>query len=167
MEVVNENRRYIIGIGSNIDPAVNVAAGLDQLRACGERLVISRILQTEPINMVSDRPFYNLVAYLETELDADHLKKKFDAIEEGLGRDRTDPDRAVKDRTLDLDILVQIIPNTEWDLIYPEVDEYYRPLLRELVAFLRGEALPAEEGGPASVVSLNGQKVGSAPAKIK
>lgn len=163
----NEKRRYIIGIGSNIDPAENVARGLKKLRACGERLVISRIWQTEPVNMVSDHPFFNLVAYLETALDADHLKKEFNALEESLGRDRSDPERAVKDRPLDLDILVQIIPNTEWDLIFPEVDEYYRPLLQELIAFLRGH--PVVEGDADHVggfVMIDGEKVGEHPREI-
>lgn len=162
-----QKRRYFIGIGSNIAPEKNVAAGLRELLASGSRVVISRILQTRPVGMESENTFYNLVAYLETALEADFLKKRFNAIEQALGRDRSDPERGVKDRPLDLDILVQLGPETDWDLIFPEVDSYYRPLLEELVAHMQGQPSPnGLNGQMLGIVDWEGEEVGRRPREI-
>jgi 2-amino-4-hydroxy-6-hydroxymethyldihydropteridine diphosphokinase len=124
--------RYLIGIGSNIDPASNVARGLIALGELGSNLIASRVVETEPVGMVSQHDFHNLVVYLETDLDPVALKERFNQIETAFGRDRSDPLSPVKDRPLDLDILAEVTLTTQWAGIMQEVDSYYRPLVEEL-----------------------------------
>lgn len=125
--------RYLIGIGSNIDPATHVAQAMIALGELGRNLKASRVVVTEPVGMVSEHQFHNLVVYLETDLPPVALKERFNQIETAFGRDRTDPLSPVKDRPLDLDILAEVTPSPDWGEILQAADSYYRPLVEELM----------------------------------
>ncbi|MDJ0753989.1 MAG: 2-amino-4-hydroxy-6-hydroxymethyldihydropteridine diphosphokinase [Ardenticatenaceae bacterium] len=159
--------QYMIGIGSNINPAENVSRGLKTLQDLSSRLVVSRIVQTAPVGMISDHTFYNLVVFMQTVFDAVDLKKRFNAIEESFGRDRSDPQSAVKDRPLDLDILVDVGSEISWPAAIEEADSYYRPLLAELVAFLSGQPLDTSpEEDQIGFIEFDGEKMGDTPREI-
>jgi 2-amino-4-hydroxy-6-hydroxymethyldihydropteridine diphosphokinase len=159
---------YLIGIGSNINPADNVRRALELLRVLGGRLIVSRIVQTEPVGMTSRNTFYNLVAYLETPIKAGALKTQFNKMEESFGRNRADPLSAVKDRPLDLDILVQIHPAIDWPTFLNETDSYYRPLVAEMIAHLAGDPLPPlSHKTSLGYVDMGYKMIGGSPQEIE
>ncbi|MEM9213369.1 MAG: 2-amino-4-hydroxy-6-hydroxymethyldihydropteridine diphosphokinase [Cyanobacteria bacterium P01_F01_bin.150] len=129
-------RKYLVGIGSNIDANKNVPLALEKLRPHVSQCVLSRAIQTEPVGIVSDHKFLNMIAYLECELDPIMLKGIFNGIEADLGRDRSDPLRKVKDRTIDLDILIEINTDDDWLKGVAEAPDYCRLILFELLASL-------------------------------
>ncbi|WP_113906441.1 2-amino-4-hydroxy-6-hydroxymethyldihydropteridine diphosphokinase [Aliidiomarina celeris] len=98
---------YYLSLGSNIEPAKNIAAALERLRTDFGNLHVFPVVRTEPTAMSSARSFLNTLAVIQSHLDAGALKAYFNALEESAGRDRSDPDRSVKDRQLDIDILTE------------------------------------------------------------
>lgn len=125
--------RYLISIGSNLDPSTNVPLALAQVRAQVSCCVLSRAIETEPVGMTSAYPFLNLVAYLETPLNPVALKDFFNQIETGLGRDRSDPQRKVKDRPVDLDILIPVTSLQDCLTAIAECPTYCQSVLFELL----------------------------------
>jgi len=128
--------RYLISIGSNLDPARNVPVALEQVLAQAGRCVLSRAIETEPVGMTSQYNFLNLMAYLETSLDPVALKDAFNAIETELGRDRSDPQRKVKDRPVDLDILTPVTSLQDCLTAVADCPAYGRAILFELLDVL-------------------------------
>lgn len=156
-------RGYVIGIGSNIAPERNVPRILSALLAEFGTLRLSRILRTRPVAMASRAEFLNLAVWIETGLDADHLKRRCNRIEIELGRERADPDSAHKDRPADLDILFSVNPDEP--LRWLVEGEYQRQAVADLLASL-GLA-PAPETLPAGeAVELDGVSVGQVAATI-
>src|SRR4051794_13758421 len=100
---------YFVGLGSNLNPIQNVPSALAHLLDLFGSLDVSRIVETTPTAGLNG-PFLNAVIYLQSDMSAHELKAEFCRIEAALGRDRADPDRARKDRAVDLDILLQVPP---------------------------------------------------------
>lgn len=96
---------YFCSLGSNIDPASNVCRAVESLAQTFRSLTLSPLIQTEPHGMQTRNPFYNAFFWFESAENADSVKCLFNSIEEQQGRDRTDPHKKTKDRTIDLDIL--------------------------------------------------------------
>lgn len=132
--------RYIIGIGSNINPQHNVPRILTALLDLADEIQTSRIIQTAPSGMDSQRPFLNLAASLLYPDEAAALKTRFNTIETRLGRDRAAPDSSVRDRPADLDILLQLSPDAQTiasATLPPE--PYLRPVVVDLLRYLELE----------------------------
>ncbi len=129
---------YILGVGSNIDPYKNIALIITQLVNTFKTIHLSRVLQIPPIGMNSSRDFLNLVVFIETDLPESELKQQCNQIEIALGRDRNDPDRKMKDRPADLDILATAhFPEDGARPASSITDEYFLyPLLDELASYL-------------------------------
>ncbi len=157
-------RRYLIGVGSNIDPTLNVPKAIDLLRTQAERCITSRAIQTEPIGMISDYSFCNLVVYLETQLDPSALKMLFNNIEAALGRDRSDPNRKIKDRPIDLDILREIKGFNDYYQTLIESPDYCHPILHELLGTLLYSPSSLGEGG--LNLSMGNLQFGIVPSDI-
>ena len=109
---------------------------IGKLRPNITQCILSRAIQTEPVGIVSDRKFLNMIAYLESDLDPTALKAFFNRIEAELGRDRSDPLRKVKDRTIDLDILGEVRTEEDWFKMMIEVPDYCRLIFLELFVSL-------------------------------
>ena len=75
--------------------------------------------------MNTKRDFLNALFIIQTSMSAEQLKQEFNRIEEALGRDRSDPQRSFKDRTIDIDILGKVSDN-------PKVPDYLTSLLTDL-----------------------------------
>lgn len=143
--------RYLIGLGSNLEPAANLALARRSLAAIGQRFVFSTEAITEPVGMVSEHLFHNQVAYMESGLDPVALKCCFNAVETAMGRDRGDALCKVKDRPIDLDIISELDPAANFALLLAdplirEAPDYNRSLLYELVGLLQAEGLPPLDG---------------------
>ena len=125
---------YFVNLGSNVAARQNVVAMLRALLDISAMVDASPILRTQPVGIESTNPFLNLVVRLKTNLEPIGLKSYFNEIEEELGRDRLDPDRGLKDRPADLDILFALPEDTDrvGSALLP-TESYIRPLLLTLI----------------------------------
>lgn len=146
-------RKYVIGIGSNIDADRNVPLAIEKLRPNITQCILSRAIQTEPVGIISDHKFLNMIAYLESDLDPTALKAFFNRVEAELGRDRSDPLSKVKDRPIDLDILSEVRTDDDWLKTIVEIPDYCRLILLELfvnlphhLSHLESVTLPLQVG---------------------
>ena len=160
------SQRYVIGIGSNIEPARNVPAVLEALRERFGAVAVSRIVHTRPVHMDTERDFYNLAVMVETDLGAEGLKAVCNAVEIARGRDRADPASPYKDRPADLDILFEV-DETACDRARAIEEPYYRETVLDLLAstgILRDE--PIALSYPVVAVRVGSDALGEAPATI-
>ena len=96
-----------IGLGSNLgDRESHIARAASLLAPHVQGLKLSRPVETQPVNMSADAaPFLNAAAIGWTELSAQDLLGEMMAIEEQLGRRRTEGFKN-ESRTIDLDLLL-------------------------------------------------------------
>jgi 2-amino-4-hydroxy-6-hydroxymethyldihydropteridine diphosphokinase len=92
-----------IGIGSNVDARHNIRWALEEMRAAFGTLEQSPIYQSAAVGFDGD-DFLNLVVKFETSLDVVAVVNQLRAIEDALGRDRSQP--RFSKRPIDLDILL-------------------------------------------------------------
>ena len=94
--------RVFVSLGSNINPERNLQAAVQRLASRFRLRAVSPVYETTPVGKTDQPDFMNAAALVETDLDAVALKQALQAIEQELGRVRTDD----KDtpRTIDLDI---------------------------------------------------------------
>ena len=95
-----------LGIGTNIgDRMQNLQDSLDALNLLPMTTVtdVSNVYETDPVGYDNQDDFLNIVAEVETELNADNLLGAALGIESGLGRVRT-----IKNgpRIIDIDLLL-------------------------------------------------------------
>ena len=142
---------YLCGLGSNIAPDDNLPRAVARLAGLFGTVSLSPVIRTSPEGMASENPFLNALAVFESPEGPGQVKQRLNALEEALGRDRSDPLSSVRDRPIDVDIL-QAGPEPCFD--GERIDEnYYRQLLR---------------GDPVAGVALllHGQPLGEAPATV-
>ncbi len=98
------NRVYL-GLGSNIDAAVNLPNAVRELKAYGQLVAVSRVWETKPVECPGSQANYlNAAVLLETRLSADAIRlEAIAAIETNLGRIR-DPANRNAARTIDIDV---------------------------------------------------------------
>lgn len=161
------NRRYFIGLGSNIEPHTNLELALIQMLQRFGSLEISRIRETAAVGFVGSA-FLNAVVSFETEMPAASLKSLFCMWEKTLGRDRSHPDCARRSRPIDIDILIdlaadaQVIPATE-----VPVEDYSRLSVLELIHTLGLSCLlPSVRISDATTIALGGEIIGLEPARL-
>jgi 2-amino-4-hydroxy-6-hydroxymethyldihydropteridine diphosphokinase len=93
-----------LSLGSNVgDREGHLREAVEQLRRLGERIRLSSLYETEPVDFTEQAWFLNCVAALETTLGARELLDEVVAIERTMGRRRT---RDKGPRTIDIDILL-------------------------------------------------------------
>lgn len=126
---------YLLGIGSNVDPERNTVLIIDRLRRSFGEILVSRIIQTEPVGMTSQHRFSNFCAYVETALEPALCKAECVAIEVELGRDRAHPMSKVRDRPADIDLLIRVNKDgSRTDL--EAIADYLAEPATELIAIL-------------------------------
>src|SRR3954453_4324590 len=129
-------RGYFVGLGSNLDPHDNVPKAVLALTDSFGPVEVSRIVETAP-TAGFERTFLNAVAYVRSELEPAALKAELCRIEIALGRDRDHPDRAKQDRTVDLDILLEVPLGADRIAAGAVSEEpYYRPSMMELIGVM-------------------------------
>ncbi|MFT5083493.1 MAG: 2-amino-4-hydroxy-6-hydroxymethyldihydropteridine diphosphokinase [Lentisphaeria bacterium] len=96
---------YYLSLGTNIRPEENAVQMVKALTIHFVEIVCFPFIYTQPHAMETPHTFLNTVAVIKSDLDCIEVKNHLNAIEESLGRDRSDPQRSVKDRTADIDIL--------------------------------------------------------------
>jgi 2-amino-4-hydroxy-6-hydroxymethyldihydropteridine diphosphokinase len=119
------SNRVIIGLGSNIDPHLNLKRAVDLLQQNFTLLKRSSILRTSPVGITNQPDFYNTAILMETDLERNDLSIRLKEMEDILGRNRSRP--KFGPREIDLDILV-------WNDEIVDEDYYHRDFLQQLVS---------------------------------
>jgi len=96
---------YYLLLGSNISPKNNLARTIEEILINFKEAITFSPVYTKPENMETRNVFMNTIMIIQSQLDKRTIKKKLESIEETLGRNRRDPERSLKDRTCDIDIL--------------------------------------------------------------
>jgi 2-amino-4-hydroxy-6-hydroxymethyldihydropteridine diphosphokinase len=123
--------RVYVGMGSNVDPEVNIRLGIKALREAFGELILSPVYESKAIGFEGDN-FYNLVVGFDTALDPKSLARQLHDIEFRHGCKRDAP--RFSPRTLDLDLLLYddlVLSEGELELPRKEIMEYafvLRPL---------------------------------------
>jgi dihydroneopterin aldolase/2-amino-4-hydroxy-6-hydroxymethyldihydropteridine diphosphokinase len=94
--------RVLLALGSNINAEHNLQAAAQRLASRFHLRAVSPVYETAPVGKTDQPNFLNAAASIETDLAAAELKQALQAIEQELGRVRTDDKNAA--RTIDLDI---------------------------------------------------------------
>lgn len=160
--------RYLLGIGSNVDPEINVPRILEALLETADRLDASRVVRTPPIGPIEGGDFLNLVVALESSHSLAELQPFWQSIETRLGRDREHPDRKRRSREADIDHLLTLADGVRrLDAADLPDEPFVRPALLELLQHLgiRHQAgrLPLPEGVPLRVA---GRWIGERPTSL-
>ncbi len=142
---------YLCGLGSNIAPETNLPLAVARLADHFGEVRLSPVIRTPPYGMVTERCFLNALLLVQSPWRPEQIKTLFNTLEEALGRDRSDPLRSVRDRPLDVDILLAA-PTPAFDSTL--IGEAF---FRQLLA---GELV---EGVP---LMLDGQRLGETAATI-
>lgn len=114
----------ILGIGSNINPEVNIQKMLVILAEKCTVLSRSSLVTTKPIGIEDQPDFVNGAVKLETSLEQEELKTWLKSVEDRLGRDRSLP--KFGPRPMDLDIVV-------WNGTIIDDDYHTRDFLKKAV----------------------------------
>jgi len=105
MPIVNDTTEIIIVAGSNVDRDRCMPEAIRRLRRHGDIVVrsVSSCYESASVGGPEGAPdFWNTAILAETDLDPETLRSELHAIEDELGRERTDDPNAP--RTIDLDI---------------------------------------------------------------
>lgn len=140
--------RVYLGIGANIEPQVNITAGLGRLAQDVQILRLSPCYRSPAMGF--DGPeFINLVAEVETGLSVAELNHCLKTIEEEFGR-RADATK-FSSRALDIDILLyDSLTGTHGGVELPRQDVHeFAFVLRPLLDLLPEGVCP-ESGQPFS-----------------
>lgn len=117
----------IVGVGSNINPAVNIEKALDKIKEKFFEIKLSRFLETEPLGFKDQDNFLNGAVRFKTALSPDALKEWLLSVEGDLGRIRTKNKNGP--RSIDLDILA-------WNGEIVDEDVYKRDFLQTSIGEL-------------------------------
>jgi 2-amino-4-hydroxy-6-hydroxymethyldihydropteridine diphosphokinase len=93
-----------LSLGSNLgDRTLNLRQAIHRLNNLGRIQTVSSFYETEPVEVLQEQPwFLNCAAALETELDPEELLTGILALEQAMGRRRSEPKGP---RTIDIDII--------------------------------------------------------------
>jgi len=92
-----------LGLGSNLNAAVNIRAAIAELREQFETIALSPSYTSAAVGFDGD-DFINLVARVETDMSPLELRQYLRDLEDRYGRKRDVP--KFSDRSMDIDILL-------------------------------------------------------------
>jgi 2-amino-4-hydroxy-6-hydroxymethyldihydropteridine diphosphokinase len=95
---------YVISLGSNINPEINISKAKTELHKIAQFIKESSFIYTKPLLLIDQPDFLNGVILIHSEMDIPHLKDQLMLIEKKLGRVREFEKNGP--RTIDLDIIV-------------------------------------------------------------
>ena len=113
--------RYFLSIGSNIEPKKNIDFAKKELALILSNINTSSTYRTKAVGFEGD-DFLNLVVAGDCSLNFEALKSKLKKIEDLSGRNRNAP--KFSERTLDIDIVLQIDQNDDILFESEEINKY-------------------------------------------
>lgn len=146
---------YCLSLGSNIAPRDHIGSALTQLCQQFHAAIVYPVLQTTPCAIESERSFLNTIAVINSDWSPEQLKQWLNQLEEAHGRNRADPERSHKDRTLDVDILT-----TQTQLRWLAAEEFNEPYVQASIAALQ------QPSAQSVAVQVGEQTLGHRPATI-
>ncbi len=159
MNSLNIPHRYVyIGIGSNIEPEINILKSLILLKEYLNIINISPVFVTSPIGVKEKQPhFYNCVVETKLKKELTPFELKFNIlrnIEKQLNRIRFEDKYAP--RTIDLDILLfeDVIINTK-ELTIPDPDILTRDFLFAGLLYLNPDIIIYPQNVSLSLMAYN------------
>ena len=114
----------VLGLGSNIDPVVNMGRALYLLGKKVKVISVSSFESTRPIGITDQPDFLNGAVLISTDMTREQLSIDLKAIEDEMGRDRSLPKYGP--RVIDLDIII-------WNGEIVNNDFYERDFIRRAV----------------------------------
>jgi 2-amino-4-hydroxy-6-hydroxymethyldihydropteridine diphosphokinase len=78
--------KILLGIGTNIDACFNMRQATDYLLYYFPGIKFTSTIETDPFGPVYTAPFFNALAYFETDLSKDEIQLILKTIEKNMGR---------------------------------------------------------------------------------
>jgi 2-amino-4-hydroxy-6-hydroxymethyldihydropteridine diphosphokinase len=107
-------KRAWLDLGSNLQPQSSLRAALELLEQCFQVNGRSQAYQSAPVGFADQPDFFNLCVEIQTELSPAELRARFRALEDRLGRVRTE--NKYGPRTIDIDLVLH-----EDGYVHPQV----------------------------------------------
>jgi 2-amino-4-hydroxy-6-hydroxymethyldihydropteridine diphosphokinase len=95
--------RVVVGVGSNVSPADNIAAAREHIMRDHRLAAESSFATTPPVGYADQPDFRNGAWLVETELPQPAFRRYLKQVEQRLGRERTR--NTYGPRTIDLDVI--------------------------------------------------------------
>ncbi len=122
-----------LSLGSNLgDRAANLQEAIKRLRPLGTVIAASSLYETEPVEVEQQPLFLNCAVAMETELMPEQFLSRILALEQSMGRKRT---QFKGPRTIDIDIVLfgNLVIDTD-DLTVPHPAMHARRFVLEPLA---------------------------------
>lgn len=156
---MNGRYTYFLGLGSNIDPQRHFSTAVSRLQAEFGRLLVWPIVETDPVDIATERAFFNTLIVLASEWPPETLKAWTNALEVSCGRNRHDPLSSKKDRPLDIDILAQQ-SKPQLNIVAQFKEPYMQSVLQA------ASTLPALSRARCHNIEIAGQSLGQRAATV-
>ena len=116
--------KYYLSLGSNINAEENIAFAIKELNKVLSNVIISSTHKTKAEGFEGN-DFINSVVGFETDLQLIELRDKLKQIEKKMGR--TDIQKGMSDRIIDLDIILygdQVVEDDDFDIPSKDIENY-------------------------------------------
>lgn len=118
------NETVYLSLGSNVgDREANLRTAIAKLNQLGEMIAVSSFFETEPVEFTAQPWFLNCAVVMTTELSPTALLLQVLAIEQQMGRHRTQPKGP---RNIDIDIVLygsSVISSPQLEIPHPTMHQ--------------------------------------------
>lgn len=150
---------YYLSLGSNLAPVYNLELALHRLSQTFRGVLVWPVVATTPAAMTTDKDFLNTLVLIQSHWSPGQLKQWLNKLEEHQGRDRNDPQRSTKDRSIDIDIQAQ-----QSQLNLSVTQEFRAPYVQQVL--LAGASPAGQAVAQTHELRLHDQVLGNRPATI-